>query len=172
MTTSAILAFRASGVNRGKVARRSELLSKVVVESTLPVKVFLTNLPVSRPLKIIDQYDLRSEIENRGFRELKQGYHLLKYPQRTEAAVRAHAVLTVIIYSMVNAYKSKQGQRLAHLGIRRWRGKQMGDSIHKMIVYYDRIYGIVDVEELFYLMDMTPKELYRLKINQLQREIE
>jgi hypothetical protein len=135
-------------------------------------KIFLTNLPVSRPLRIMDQYDLRSEIENRGFRELKQGYHLLKYPQKTEAAVRAHAVLTVIIYSMVNAYKSEQGQRLAHLGIRRWRGKQMGESIHKMIVYYENIYGIVDVEELFYLMDMTPKELYRLKINQLQREIE
>jgi len=121
---------------------------------------------------IIDQYDLRSEIENRGFRELKQGYHLMKYPQKTEASVRAHAVLTLIIYSMVNAYKSREGQRLAHLGIRRWRGKQMGDSIHKIIVYYEGIYGIVDVEELFYLMDMTPKELFRLKIEQLQSEIE
>jgi hypothetical protein len=135
-------------------------------------KVFLTNLPVSGPMGIIDQYDLRSEIENRGFRELKQGYHLLKYPQKTIAAVRAHAVLTLIIYSMVHAYKSEHGQRLAHLGIRRWRGKQMSQSIHKMIVYYEGIYGIVDVEELFYLIDMTPKELYRLKIKQLQREIE
>ena len=134
-------------------------------------KVFLTNLSVSLPMKIIEQYDLRSEIENQGFRELKQGYHLLKYPQKTVSAVRAHAVLTLIIYSLVNAYKSEQGQRLAHLGIRRWRRKQMGQSIHKMIVYYEGIYGIVDVEELFYLMDMTPKELYRLKIKQLQREI-
>ena len=135
-------------------------------------KVFLTNFSVSRPMKIIERYDLRSEIENRGFRELKQGYHLLKYPQKTEAAVRAHVVLTLIIYSLVNAYKSEQGQRLAHLGIRRWRGKQMGQSIHKMIVYYEGIYGIVDVEELFYLMDMTPKELYRLKIKRFRREIE
>jgi len=135
-------------------------------------KVFLTNLPVSRPLQVIEQYDLRSEIENQGFRELKQGYHLLKYPQKTRGAVRTHVVLTLIIYSLVNAYKSRHGQRLAHLGIRRWRGKQMGESIHKMIVYYEGIYGIVDVEELFYLLDMTPKELYRLKIKQLQREIE
>jgi hypothetical protein len=135
-------------------------------------KVFLTNFSVSRPMKIIEQYDLRSEIENQGFRELKQGYHLLKYPQKTVSAVRAHAVLTLIIYSLVNTYKSEHGQRLAHLGIRRWRWKQMGQSIHKMIVYYEGIYGIVDVEELFYLMDMTPEELYRLKIKQLQREIE
>jgi hypothetical protein len=135
-------------------------------------KVFLTNFSVSRPLRIIEQYDLRSEIENQGFRELKQGYLLLKYPQKTVFAVRAHVVLTLIIYSLVNAYKSEQGQRLAHLGIRRWREKQMGQSIHKMIVYYKGIYGVVDVEELFYLIDMTPKELYRLKIKQLQREIE
>jgi hypothetical protein len=135
-------------------------------------KVFLTNLPVSGPMRIIDQYDLRSEIENRGFRELKQGYHLLKYPQKTVAVVRAHAVLTLIIYSLVNVYKSEHGQRLAHLGIRRWRGKQMGDSIHKMIVYYEGIYGIVDVEELFYLIDMTPKGLYGLKVKQFQEEIE
>jgi hypothetical protein len=135
-------------------------------------KVFLTSLSVSRPLKVLEQYDLRSEIENQGFRELKQGYHLLKYPQKTQAAIRAHVVLTLVIYSLVNAYKSQRGQRLAHLGIRRWRGKQMGQSIHKMIVSYEGIYGIVDVEELFYLIDMTPKELYRLKIHRFQREIE
>lgn len=135
-------------------------------------KIFLTSLSVGWPLRILEQYDLRSEIENQGFRELKQGYHLLKYPQKTCPAIRAHAILTLIIYSLVNAYKSQRGQRLAHLGIRRWRGKQMGQSIHKMIVYYEGIYGIVDVEELFYLMDMTPKELYRLKIQRFQREIE
>ena len=48
----------------------------------------------------------------------------------------------------------------------------MGQSIHKMIVYYEGIYGIVDVEELFYLLDMTPQELYRLKIKRFQRELE
>jgi hypothetical protein len=135
-------------------------------------KVFLTILPVSRPLRVLEQYDLRSEIENQGFRELKQGYHLLKYPKKTGPTVRAHAVLTLIIYSLINAYKSQRGRRLAHLGIRRWRGKQMGQSIHKMIVYYEGIYGIVDVEELFYLLDMTPRELYRLKVKRFQRELE
>ena len=37
-------------------------------------KVFLTSLPVSKPLKIMDKYDLRSLIENTCFRELKQGW--------------------------------------------------------------------------------------------------
>jgi len=41
----------------------------------------------------------------------------------------------------------------------------------EMIVYYEGTYGIVDVEELFYLIDTTLRELYRLKIKQFQREI-
>jgi hypothetical protein len=134
-------------------------------------KVFLTSLSVCRPWKVLEQYDLRSEIENQGFREFKQCYHLLKYPQKTRSAVGAHVVLTLVIYGLVNAYKSQRGQRLAHLGIQRWRGKQMGQNIHKMIVYYEGIYSIVDVEELFYLIDMTPKELYRLKVKRFQRKI-
>jgi len=48
----------------------------------------------------------------------------------------------------------------------------MVQSIHKMIVYYEGIYGMVDVEELFYLIDMTHLELYRLKIKRFRREIE
>jgi len=32
------------------------------------------------------------------------------------------------------------------LVIRRWRGKQMRQSIHEMIIYYEGIYGIVDLE--------------------------
>jgi len=159
--------FRANPINGIMVVRWAGREYEVGEE-----KIFLTSLSVGRPLRVLEQYDLRSEIENQGFRELKQGYHLLKYPQKTCSAIRAHAVLTLIIYSLVNAYKSQRGQRLAHLGIRRWRGKQMGQSIHKMIVYYEGIYGIVDVEELFYLMDMTPKELYRLKIKRFRREIE
>jgi hypothetical protein len=159
--------FRANPINGIMVVRWEGREYEVGEE-----KIFLTSLSVGRPLRVLEQYDLRSEIENQGFRELKQGYHLLKYPQKTCSAIRAHAVLTLIIYSLVNAYKSQRGQRLAHLGIRRWRGKQMGQSIHKMIVYYEGIYGIVDVEELFYLMDMTPKELYRLKIKRFRREIE
>ena len=122
--------FRANPINGIMVVRWARKEYGVGEE-----KVFLTSLSVRRPLWVLAQYDLRSEIENQGFRELKQGYHLLKYPQKSGSAIRAHAVLTLIIFSLVNAYKSQRGQRLAHLGIRRWRGKQMGQSIHKMIIY-------------------------------------
>jgi hypothetical protein len=38
-----------------------------------------------------------------------------------------------------------------------------------MIIYYEGIYGIVDAEELLYLMDMTPRELYRMKVKNFRR---
>lgn len=134
-------------------------------------KVFITDLPVNEPLNILSDYDLRSIIENQGFRELKQGYYLLSFPQKNKNAVTSHCALTLIIFSFVNAYRTKEGRELAEKGIRRWREKQMGDSIHKMIVYYDDIYGIVDVEELFYIMGMTPKELFRLKPERFKSEM-
>ena len=43
-------------------------------------KVFLTSLPVTKPLEVLDLYDLRSLIENTAFRELKQGWCLKQYP--------------------------------------------------------------------------------------------
>jgi len=39
-------------------------------------KVFLTNFPVSRPMLIIDQYDLRSEIEKPGISGTQTGVSL------------------------------------------------------------------------------------------------
>ena len=85
-------------------------------------KVFLTSLSVCRPLWVLEQYDWRSEVENQGFRELKQGYHLLEYPQKNGAAVRAHVVLTLVIYSLVNAHKSQRGQRPCPLSLLGWFG--------------------------------------------------
>lgn len=135
-------------------------------------KVFLTNLSVNAPMDIIKRYDLRSEIENQGFRELKQGYNLLKFPQKSMEAVIAHVILTLIIYSIVNAYKTERGQRLTGIGIRRWRQKHMAESIHKIIIYYDEIYGIVDVEELFHLIGMTPGVLFRLDVKELRKQMD
>ena len=82
-------------------------------------KVFITDLSVNEPLNILEDYDLRSVIENEGFRELKQGYHLLKFPRKTKNAGAAHCILTIIIFNFVNAHKTKQGRELAQKGVRR-----------------------------------------------------
>lgn len=45
-------------------------------------KVFATSLDISDPLKIIDDCSLRSLIENKVFRELKQGWNIAKVPMK------------------------------------------------------------------------------------------
>ena len=56
--------------------------------------VILTNSPASKPLKVYDGYDPRSEIENSLFREAKQAWFIQRAPQNTKAAFRAHAYLS------------------------------------------------------------------------------
>ena len=70
-------------------------------------KVFLTSLPVTAPLAVLDLYDLRSRIENTAFRELKQGWGLLQYPKKTAAAVRGHVFLTLLTFTLANAFRHR-----------------------------------------------------------------
>jgi hypothetical protein len=116
-------------------------------------KVFLTSLPVSSPLVILDFYDLRSLIENTAFRELKQGWCLQSYPRKTEEAVRAHVVLTLLTFTLANAFATKIGQALAHHGIRRQRAEQQSN---KAIIITGDSYAIFDIEEVFILLGIIP----------------
>ena len=43
---------------------------------------FVTSLPIDKPISIIDEYGYRSDIENQGFRELKQGWMIEKFPTK------------------------------------------------------------------------------------------
>jgi hypothetical protein len=116
-------------------------------------KVFLTSLPITDPLVILDLYDLRSLIENTAFRELKQGWGLEQYPKKTEEAVRAHVVLTLLTFTLANAFRTKQGQTLANRGIRRQHAEQ---QCGKVIVITGAYYAIFEIEEVFLLLGITP----------------
>jgi len=120
-------------------------------------KVFLTSLSISKPLNIMDKYDLRSLIENTAFRELKQGWLINKIPKKTERAVTAHALLTVCMYNFTNAYRTDAGQELAEEGIRRHRLKTMVETRSKIVVLTDEHYGIFDVQELMILLGKPPR---------------
>lgn len=124
-------------------------------------KVFLTSLSAKKPLKVLDEYDLRSLIENCCFRELKQGWNLLSYPKKTRQAVECHVMLTLCIFSLCNAYRTKEGQKLKDAGIRRFRRTSSSDDIHKIVIYAGGYYGIFDVEELMIIFGKTPEYLFR-----------
>jgi len=121
-------------------------------------KVFLTSLPISKPLDIIDKYDLRSLIENTCFRELKQGWLINKIPKKTECAVTAHALLTMCMYNFTNAYRTDRGQKLTEQGIRRFRMQTRVQTYAKVMIMTDEHFGIFDLEELAILFGAPPKD--------------
>ena len=51
----------------------------------------------------------RNRIENKGFRELKQGYNIGKFPLRTFNAVLFHVLFTLMIFNLVTAFKTEKG---------------------------------------------------------------
>jgi hypothetical protein len=122
-------------------------------------KVFLTSLPIDQPLTILDSYDLRSLIENCAFRELKQGWHLGKFPKKTEDAVRGHVFLTLIIFTLTNAYRTDIGQDLAQAGIRRQR--LAWQEANKVLVvagdYFDNVRLLRQVKMVRAKMDKRDK---------------
>ena len=125
--------------------------------------VFLTNMGVEKPLLIIGEYDDRSEIENRGFRELKQGWQIGKFPKKTRQAVIAHILLTLVMFNLANAFRTEKGYGLGEKGIRRFRYQEMhGESIHKLIIFAGEWYAILDVEELMMILGLPPQTFFRI----------
>lgn len=128
--------------------------------------VFLTCLSVARPLAVLDLYDLRSLIENTAFRELKQGWCLEGYPKKTLAAVRGHVMLTLVTFTLANAFRSDQGQALARRGIRRQRAEEDCD---KVLLFADDHYAIFDIEEVFILLGVVPATCLQVNPNEIRR---
>lgn len=121
-------------------------------------KVFLTSLPVGEPLEVLDRYDLRSLIENTAFRELKQGWCLESYPKRTEDAVRGHVFLTLVPFTLANAFRSRDGQALASYGIRRQRADE---QIGKVMILAGDFSAIFDIEEVLVILGVEPRWCFR-----------
>lgn len=130
-------------------------------------KVFLSSLPVERPLEVLDLYDLRSLIENTAFRELKQGWYLKSYPKKTEQAVRGHVFLTLVTFTLANAFRTELGQELALRGVRRQRAEEVQDAV---IIFADDYYAIFDIEEVFILLGVVPSELLRTDPEKVRRK--
>jgi len=118
--------------------------------------VFATSLHIAKPLRVLDLYDRRSLIENTAFRELKQGWHLTAFPKRSLAAARAHVFLTLILFSLVNAFGTHRGPALARNGIRRQRLTDF-QGLLVMVVDEDRqTFAFFQLEELLILLGHPP----------------
>ena len=121
-------------------------------------KVFRTTLSIAQPLAVLDLYDLRSLIENTGVpfgsRELKQGWGLEHYPKKTEAAVRGYVFVTLVPFTLANAFRTTQGQDLTQQGVRRQRAAEESNMV---IVFAGDHYAMFDIEEVFSLLGVVPQ---------------
>ena len=133
-------------------------------------KVFITTLPIDKPLEIIDLYDLRSLIENTTFRELKQGWLINKIPKKTESAVTTHILLTLSMFSLTNAYRSERGILITQKGIRSYRIKTFAQTKDKVIIIAEPYYAIFDLEELMVLVGKPPQEFFNIDPEKFKRE--
>ena len=126
-------------------------------------KVLLTSLPVEQPLRIVEFYRKRAEMENKLHRELKQGWYIQSFPSKKHLACLAHIYLTLTLYNVACAYKTDRGQELADRGIRRLRAQHLGGAAWVLVVYTEAEYGIFDVEEFAHLSGNPPKRFHRFR---------
>jgi hypothetical protein len=139
--------------------------------------VYVTNASVSDPFTVFDTYDERSVIENGIFKEGRHPWHLLRFPQRTEAAVVVHCHFTVLVMGLCTAFglwqaKSTLGptaQTAVHPnlstallggeGTRRWRQRLREENRDTISVFIGQAYGIFHLAEFAILTHVPLRRL-------------
>lgn len=130
--------------------------------------VYLTNMRVHKPLKVFDEYDERSIIENCLFKESKSGWHIAHSPQKTEAAITVHMFFTLMVFALTNAYREwcrkqevseLQDPDEPSLGIERWRQEIKRKGKNKGLVFIGNHYGIFWLAEIVILLGAKIKDI-------------
>jgi len=131
--------------------------------------VYLTNMSVYKPLKVFDEYDQRSIIENSLFKEAKQGWFIKHAPQKTERALAIHIFFTLSVFTLTNVYRKWKQDRDREeareeaddsiLGIRRWREKTSMRVKDKCLVFIGNHYGTFWMAEVMTLSGIKVKDI-------------
>ena len=103
----------------------------------------------------------RWTIENSGFRELKEGWHLEEalWTFRNTVIATARLTFTLIAYNVAQIAKSKVAERLKARGIRKLRqelNRQVGLRSSPVIVFAAGAFTILPLEELVLLLGGKP----------------
>jgi len=105
----------------------------------------------------------RWTIENSGFRELKEGWHLEEalWTFRNTVVAAARLTFTLIAYNVAQIAKSKVAERLKARGIRKLRqelNRQFGFRSSLVIVFAAGAFTIVHLEELVVFLGGKPPQ--------------
>jgi uncharacterized membrane protein YhaH (DUF805 family) len=122
---------------------------------------FITTLPVAtaeQVLEAFDKYDDRSLVENKQYRELKQGYFLKHFSGKTASLINYHIYFSLIMMNVISLYKitnMEKYERLLDKGIRLIRRQYLGPRL-QLIVYADAYYTVLDFLEFMNLLGRPP----------------
>ena len=122
---------------------------------------FITTLPVDTAeevLEAFDHYDDRSLVENKQYRELKQGYFLKHFSGKSASLVNYHIYFSLIMMNMISVYKITNVEKYEGLldkGIRLIRREYLGPRL-QVIVYVDSYYTVLDFLEFMKLLGRPP----------------
>lgn len=105
----------------------------------------------------------RWTIENSGFRELKEGWHLEEalWTFRNTVIAAARLTFTLIAYNVAQIAKSKVAERLKARGIRKLRqelNRQFGFRSSPIIVFAAGAFTVLQLEELVVLLGGKPPQ--------------
>jgi hypothetical protein len=102
----------------------------------------------------------RWHIENDGYRELKEGFGLEEQRWgRDAAAARGRTALTILAFNTTQVYRTRGGEHLAKLGIRRLRRQfqsELGPS--PVVIFLDDCYAVLAVEELLAAVGLAARQ--------------
>ena len=127
------------------------LVTEYKGKSKLPAEQwgFLTTLDIHTRQQVISSYrnyDDRSLIENKGYRELKQGFNLARCPGLSARDQALHLFFMLLTFNLVALWRSKGGERYVSLGIRRLR-RQVLNKPDQVVVYVGRSYAVMSLTE-------------------------
>jgi len=102
----------------------------------------------------------RWHIENDGYRELKEGFGLEEQRWgRDAAAAHGRTTLTILAFNTAQVYRTRGGERLAKLGIRRLRrGSQPELGPSPVVIFLDDCYAVLAVEELLAAVGLAARQ--------------
>jgi len=110
---------------------------------------FLTTLDIrtrQQALASYRNYDDRSLIENKAYRELKQGFELTRFPGLSARDQATHLFFLLLTFNLVALWRSGAGERYVNLGIRRLR-RQILNKPDQVVVYVARSYAVMSLAE-------------------------
>lgn len=122
---------------------------------------FITTLAVATAQQVLEAFDLyddRSLIENKQYRELKQGYFLKAFSGKTASLVNYHIYFSLIMMNVISLYKITNIEKyegLLNKGIRLIRREYLGPRL-QIIVYVDACYTVLDFYEFMKLLGRPP----------------